>query len=373
MGEVQHLVLGCAPAAVSIALVLERAGVPVRIFEPDPNAAERALHAMRAHHDRLKPLIDPELPDRIDGILILSDGEIEQSDLHAAVILTKPECAVITLGSLAAAGEVFDPSRCAGLHLFEPIHRRDLAEIEPLDETLADVVQAAERLAQRLGKTALRLPPGKGSAALRLLDRVIEAADTLVMDGSTPWEIDEAMVAYGFDMGIYEAQDLAGLDIAYARRRAGDASRDPARRYIPISDRAVREGRLGKKIGWGWYRYPGGGGSVVDPLVEDLAREEAWFAGVTPHPIPEPELIRRLLLALINEAAMLISRGHMSGWDQADLIARHALGFPAARGGPGAVLADWGAQRTLQEMQMLRAEDPVAWEPAPLLRQMAAR
>ena len=70
------------------------------------------------------------------------------------------------------------------------------------------------------------------------------------MDGSTPWDVDEAMVNFGYAMGPYEAQDLSGLDIAYANRRRQDATRDPNRRYIPISDRMVDEGRLGKK--WAW-------------------------------------------------------------------------------------------------------------------------
>ena len=61
-----------------------------------------------------------------------------------------------------------------------------------------------------------------------------------------PWDVDEAMVSFGYAMGPYEAQDLSGLDIAYANRRRQDANRDPNRRYIPISDRMVDEGRLGK-------------------------------------------------------------------------------------------------------------------------------
>lgn len=373
MAPEPYLVLGCAPAAVSVALVLDGAGFPVQIIEPDPSAAERALHVMRTHKDRLLPLIGSVLPDRIDGILILSEGEIEISDLADVAKRTTRKCAVLALGSLAGAGKIFDPARCAGVHLFEPIHRRLLAEVEPLCETQPDVVQAAEALAHRLGKTPLRLAPGMGSAALCLLDRMIEAADTLMMDGSTPWEIDEAMVDYGFDIGLYEAQDLAGLDVAYERRRIAEPTRDPARRYIPISDRAVREGRLGKKIGWGWYRYPGGGGAVIDPLVEDLAREEAWFAGITPRPIPEPELIRRLLLALINEAAMLIARGHLADWKQVDLIARSALGFPAKHGGPGAVFEKWGATRVLQELDALCDEDPIVWTPSSLIRRIEGR
>ena len=80
--------------------------------------------------------------------------------------------------------------------------------------------------------------------------------------------------------GPYEAQDLSGLDIAYANRRRQAATRDPTRRYIPISDRMVERGRLGKKCSVGWYRYPDGQGKVEDPVVIDLVVEESRFAKV---------------------------------------------------------------------------------------------
>ena len=114
----------------------------------------------------------------------------------------------------------------------------------------------------------------------RLLARYSEAAETVLMDGSTPWEVDEAMVEFGFATGPFEAQDNTGLDLAHAERRRQDATRDPNRRYIPVADRMVELGKLGRKTGAGWYRYPGGGGKVDDPIVADLALEEARYAKV---------------------------------------------------------------------------------------------
>jgi len=74
------------------------------------------------------------------------------------------------------------------------------------------------------------------------------------------------MVDFGYAMGPYEAQDLSGLDIAHANRQRQAPTRDPNRRYIPIADRMIELGKLGRKTGAGWYRYPGGGGKVEDPI-----------------------------------------------------------------------------------------------------------
>ena len=132
------------------------------------------------------------------------------------------------------------------------------------------------------------------------------------MDGTTPWEIDEAMVEFGYAMGPYEVQDLSGLDIAFANRRRKDATRDPSRRYIPIADRMVNEGRLGRKTGAGWYRYPGGGGAVVDPIVEDLVREEARFENVAQRSFDARTIQTRLHLCLVDEGLNMLADGAVS-------------------------------------------------------------
>lgn len=59
------------------------------------------------------------------------------------------------------------------------------------------------------------------------------------------------MVEFGYPMGPYESQDLSGLDIAHANRRRQDATRDLNRRYIPIADRMIELGKLGRKTGAG--------------------------------------------------------------------------------------------------------------------------
>lgn len=102
-----------------------------------------------------------------------------------------------------------------------------------------------------------------------LQDRFWWVIEDLLFRHTTPWELDEALEACGFELGPCEAMDLLGLEKVLARcpDRPG-----------PVLRRMVAEGRMGKIGGVGFYRYPGGGGAVIDPLIEDLIREEAWFA-----------------------------------------------------------------------------------------------
>jgi 3-hydroxyacyl-CoA dehydrogenase len=206
---------------------------------------------------------------------------------------------------------------------FQPMQLRALTEIIPLPETSDTTLKMAALLAHHIGRKPVILPRGASSAGLRLMDRFYAEADRLLLQGAVLWELDEAMVKAGFDPGPYEAQDLIGLDVAYARRRAlGQPSL--------IADRAVEEGRIGKKIGWGWYRYPGGGGAVIDPLIEDLIREEAWFAKIDQRTISADDIVATLTKALIAEARCILAEGSVSNPSDLDTILAEGLGFPAS-------------------------------------------
>lgn len=119
-----------------------------------------------------------------------------------------------------------------------------------------------------------------------LQDAFWQACEQMLIDHTNPWELDEALVAWGYGLGPCEAQDLVGLDVVLAERSGST----PA----PILGRMVAEGRVGKKGGWGFYRYPGGGGAVIDPLIEDLIREEAHFAKRTRNDLEGADLVARL-------------------------------------------------------------------------------
>lgn len=122
-----------------------------------------------------------------------------------------------------------------------------------------------------------------------LQDAFWQTAEYLLLHHTNPWELDEALTAWGYALGPCEAQDLLGLDQVLARRPNRD---------IQILSRMVAEGRMGKIGGVGYYRYPGGSGAVIDPLIEDLIREEAWFAKVNRAEVRDSELVSAMNTAL---------------------------------------------------------------------------
>ncbi len=269
------------------------------------------------------------------------------------------------------ASVVADPSRVVGLHFFAPAHIMKLLEIVRGEHTSDTALATGFLLAKQLRKVPVVVGVCDGFVGNRILARYREAADTVLMDGSTPWEIDEAMVEFGYAMGPYAAQDLSGLDIAHANRRRQDATRDPKRRYIPIADRMIELGKLGRKSGAGWYRYPGGGGRVDDPIVADLALEEAHFAGIERVDYTADEIRERLLLAMINEATFILQEGVAKSASDIDLVTVLGYGFPRWRGGLMHYADTLGAPWIVKQLERLAVEDPVAWTISPLLQRCA--
>ena len=143
-----------------------------------------------------------------------------------------------------------------------------------------------------------------------------KVAEEVMLQHTNPWELDEALEDFGYGKGPCATQDLIGLDTVLARRERGDN---------PILPRMVAEGRHGKKTGVGYYRYPGGGGAVIDPLIEDLIREEAWFAKIDRNEIDAADLVMQM-----NTGLMEVCSAIPAVPDWANVVSK-AVHFPTER------------------------------------------
>ena len=391
------VVVGGGTMGASIAYVLQRIGISVQIIEMEQASAERArvnvahlfdaavarrlisADQARSGKEQLKVIVGYT---RIFAADLAIEAVFEDMDAKKAVFValerSLPDTAILAtntsyldIDELASA--VRDPSRVIGLHFFNPAHVMKLLEIIQARNTGDIALSTGFSLAKKLRKIPVLVKACDGFIGNRILARYRETADMLLVDGATPYEIDEAMVAFGYPMGPYEAQDLSGLDIAYANRRRQAATRDPTRRYIPISDRMVERGRLGKKCSVGWYRYPDGQGKVEDPIVIDLVVEESRFAKVKRRPFTQNEIRERLVTAMINEASDILEDGSAQSPKDIDLVTVHGYGFPKWRGGLMYHADQIGLTRIVKTLKRLEQDAPIVWKPsAGLLRVVKA-
>lgn len=267
------------------------------------------------------------------------------------------------------AQSVSNPSRVIGLHFFSPAHIMKLLEIVKGDQTSDQVLASGYDLAKSLRKIPVLSGVCDGFIGNRLLSRYREIADMVMMDGAMPWDIDQAMVSFGYAMGPYEVQDLSGLDISYANRKRNAEKRDVNRRYIPIADRMVEEGRLGRKTKAGWYDYSNQ--QQKDAFVENLVLEESKKAGVSRRHFSQEEIQTRLLSAMINEASAILAEGIAHSAKDIDLVLLHGYGFPRWRGGPMHYADETGLVKILENLRKFEKEDPIVWRPNELLVKLA--
>jgi len=134
-------------------------------------------------------------------------------------------------------------------------------------------------------------------------------------------------------MGIYQVQDLAGLDIAWAMRKRRAQSRPLQERYSRIADLLCEAGRLGRKTRRGWYDYSDGE-PRADAEVTALIRSESARLGFVRRTFTADEIMGRILSVMKTEAAKLLDEGIAESAGDIDIAMIFGFGFPRHRGGP---------------------------------------
>lgn len=350
------VVLGAGTMGRGIAQLLLQAGAPVLLVDPVPGAAARAklelervftmLHAkarLAARPDDLleRLAVAEEVPHG-NGAEWVFEAVPEDLALKRAVFAQAEERApranlatnTSTLSVTAVAGACRRPERVVGVHFFNPAPLMPLVEVVAGERTPAALVDRAARMARSLGRTPLVARDRPGFIVNRLARPYYLEAMRLAAEGVGVATIDAAMRAVGFRQGPFELLDLIGLDVNLAASESVYAAffQEPRFRPHPLQRALVTAGRLGRKAGWGFYRYQDG-----QPVEPARVEPEPATAGQEPraHVIGEGPL-----------AAWLRARFAPSGQLDAELVvdARVAAAAEEAEAPAGAVRLSlcWG-------------------------------
>ncbi|SOE57165.1 short chain enoyl-CoA hydratase /3-hydroxyacyl-CoA dehydrogenase [Burkholderia sp. OK233] len=274
----------------------------------------------------------------------------------------------------AIAASISRPADVIGLHFFSPANIMKLLEVVVPKQVSADVVATAFELAKKLRKTPVRAGVCDGFIGNRVLAVYRSAADAMMEDGASPYQIDAAVRAFGFPMGPFQVVDLAGGDIGWATRKRRAATRNPKARYVQIADRLCERSWFGQKTGRGFYLYPEGSRSgAPDPEVEAIIDAERERAGITPRTFTDEEIVRRYMAAMINEGANVVHEGIALRPLDVDVTFLYGYGFPRYRGGPMKYADTVGLATILADIREFAKEDPLFWRASPLLVDLVER
>ena len=388
-------VIGGGTMGAGIAVSVLDAGLPVTMIERDDEALARGrLNVEKVYNGLIsKGRMTEQAKAQIMARFSTSThyDDLAQADLVIEAVfeeMSVKKAVFVELDRVCKSGAVLAtntsyldineisqfvsrPQDVIGLHFFSPANIMKLLEIVVPQQVNPDVVATAFSLATKLKKVPVRAGVCDGFIGNRILAVYRAAADHMMEDGCSPYEIDAAMREFGYPMGPFQVSDLAGGDIGWATRKRRAATRDPKARYVQIADRICERGWFGQKTGRGYYQYPEGSRTgVPDPEVLAIIDAERVRANIQVQTLSADQIVRKYMAAMINEGANVVHQRIALRPLDVDVTFVHGYGFPRYRGGPMKYADMIGLEKVLADIEEFSKKDPLFWQPSELLIQL---
>jgi 3-hydroxyacyl-CoA dehydrogenase/enoyl-CoA hydratase/3-hydroxybutyryl-CoA epimerase len=330
----------------------------------------------RPQYERLSALLSGSADysgfNRADLVIeaVFEDVDTKRKVLAEVEAVVRPDSIFATNTSTIPIHHIAEqakrPERVLGMHFFSPVERMPLLEVIPTAATSPDTLVTAVRFGRRMGKTVIVVADRPGFWVNRILSPYLNEAGHLLQEGVPIELIDETMTSFGFPVGPVALLDEVGLDVA---DKAGSVMHEAfGERMKPAGalGRMLGATRLGRKNGRGFYKYREGHKAGVDSSVYALL-------GVRPGDAHADLVQRRLVYAMLNEAAMACAESVVRSPRDADIGAIFGIGFPAFRGGPLRMIDDVGPGRVVETLYQLQEQFGERFRPAGTLLEMSRR
>ena len=275
-------VLGAGFMGAGIAQVGAQSGHRVHLMDSNPKALKNAVASINWSLDKFAAkgwLKEPsqivsgrittgenfETAAAADFVIeaVFEDLELKLKIFEELDRLLSPHTIIATNTSSIPVSRLADathtPERVLGLHFFGPVPFMGLVEVVRGNSTSEDTFRQGIKFVKALGKTPIKVQKDiPGFVMNRIFGAAFRECVQLVTDGVASVEdIDAGMrLGYGWNIGPFEIADNAGLD-TFAR--VGETmlalGEDRLVANPVFIKNMVKDGRLGKKVGEGFYRY----------------------------------------------------------------------------------------------------------------------
>jgi 3-hydroxyacyl-CoA dehydrogenase len=392
-------IIGAGTMGGGIAMNFLNAGVPVVILEMKQEAIDKGFGIIRGNYEaqvKKGKLKQDKLDQRMSMLsstldyadlkdcdliieAVFEDIGVKEKVFGALDAVAKPGAILASNTSTLDVNKIASftkrPQDVVGMHFFSPANVMKLLEVVRGEKTAKDVLATVMAVAKKIKKVAVISGVCDGFIGNRMIEQYGRQGGFLLDEGCTPQQVDRAVEKFGFAMGPFRMGDLAGNDIGWAIRKRRYTEK-PNMRYSKTADLLCEQGRFGQKVGKGWYDYvPGKRDAIPNADVEAMIAKHRESLGITPRKISDDEIVHRLVLSLVNEAAHILEEGIANKASDIDIVYIYGYGFPPHRGGPMNYANELGLFTVAQMMKKFAQnplDDAKFWEPAPLIKKLTA-
>ncbi|MEK9727873.1 MAG: 3-hydroxyacyl-CoA dehydrogenase NAD-binding domain-containing protein, partial [Candidatus Margulisiibacteriota bacterium] len=253
-------------------------------------------------------------------------AEIESSVSKDAIIGSNTS----SLSVDEMASGLTHPERFLGIHFFSPVHRMPLVEIIPAETTRPEVVADVCKMVLKNKKFPIVVKNCPGFLINRILLPYVNEAVHLMLQGFKVDDIDQVATEFGMPIGPLSLADEVGLDIGLHVLTTLEEGYGHRMAVPKVLQDLVNEHEMyGKKSGKGFYIYSA---DVSQPNYE-LYKMNSVVMKYRISQQDRTEIIDRLILVMLNEAARCLEESVVESPELLDLAMIMGTGFPPFRGG----------------------------------------
>ena len=342
-------VIGAGTMGGGITMNFLTAGIPVTIVETSQEALDRGVATIRRNYEAsvkrgkieaaqaehaialLTPTLDFAALASADLVIeaVYESMDVKREVFGKLDAIAKPGAILASNTSYldidAIAAVTSRPASVLGMHFFSPANVMKLLEVVRGAKTGKAELATVMALSVRIGKIPVVSGVCHGFIGNRMLSPRQAAAHELIMEGAQYWDVDEALLEFGFPMGPWQMADLAGVDIGWHR--------DPTR-VETLREALCAVGRWGQKTKKGFYDYDDNRQRTPSDEVKAIIAQFAAKAGKAQRVIGKDEIRERLLYPMISEGALILAEGIAQRAGDIDTVWLNGYGWPAWTGGP---------------------------------------